>query len=584
MTQMLPNTIHSSVRSGAERRMFNVIKGEGESDGWVCLHSLGLARHQQKRIGEADFVLVTNEGVFVLEVKGGRVRREGGVWVFTDRYGTEHRKTEGPFEQAATAMFSLERDIKAHFKGTRISEVRMGFGVIVPDIEFSTVGPDWDQKQVYDVTDRRNPFRKYVARLAEFWRERDKRRRRGLNKEDVRKLVEFLRADFDLVPSMDTVLDDASYQLLQLTNEQLTVLDALASEPRALIEGPAGSGKTLLAIEGARRSARLGNRVLLICYNKFLAARIQKVLADEFSSDTVLVSTLDSLMIKLIAKSSLAEEFQDRRSGAGDDLVFKELVPEYAGLAVLEDVVDPFDLLIIDEGQDLVATRNLDVIDGALKGGLRSGSWLVFLDSNNQSSIYDKVEKTALDSLRAMGRSQFLTINCRNTQEVAQHTNILAQPRVPSVGRISGPPVEFVSFDAGKDPFDRLSGILKTLEGEGVRPGRVSVLLARSPSQEQLELLHNLGVEPVTVENAASISDGPIATWAVVSGFKGLENDVVLLVGVEDIDGDWWRAVCYVGMSRARSRLYVFLTGECERVRQRRWESYLEDEFEVIKD
>ena len=67
MARMIPNTIHSSVRSGAERRIFNVIKNAERTDNWICLHSLGLARHDTKRLGEIDFVLVTMHGVFVLK-------------------------------------------------------------------------------------------------------------------------------------------------------------------------------------------------------------------------------------------------------------------------------------------------------------------------------------------------------------------------------------------------------------------------------------------------------------------------------------------------------------------------------------
>ncbi len=43
--------------------------------------------------------------------------------------------------------------------------------------------------------------------------------------------------------------------------------------------------------------------------------------------------------------------------------------------------------------------------------------------------------------------------------------------------------------------------------------------------------------------------------WSIVSGFKGLENDVVILAGLTDIDDDGYRGVAYVGMSRARTQL-----------------------------
>ena len=58
-------------------------------------------------------------------------------------------------------------------------------------------------------------------------------------------------------------------------------------------------------------------------------------------------------------------------------------------------------------------------------------------------------------------------------------------------------------------------------------------------------------------------------TWSTIFGFKGLENDVVILAGIEEARGRWSRAVVYVGMSRARSHLHVILEEECNKARQR---------------
>lgn len=48
-------------------------------------------------------------------------------------------------------------------------------------------------------------------------------------------------------------------------------------------------------------------------------------------------------------------------------------------------------------------------------------------------------------------------------------------------------------------------------------------------------------------------------TQSTVSGFKGLENVVILVVGFTDIESDWPRGLAYVGMSRARTRLHVII-------------------------
>ena len=106
MTRMIPPTIHSSVQSHAERRMYEVIRDAPGTEHWVCLHSLGLAHHETKRRGEIDFVLLSQHGVFVLEVKGGRIQRRDGVWYSQNRNG-EHPLHESPFDQASSAMFEL---------------------------------------------------------------------------------------------------------------------------------------------------------------------------------------------------------------------------------------------------------------------------------------------------------------------------------------------------------------------------------------------------------------------------------------------------------------------------------------------
>jgi KaiC/GvpD/RAD55 family RecA-like ATPase len=65
---------------------------------------------------------------------------------------------------------------------------------------------------------------------------------------------------FDFIPTADALLDDIRKQLDQLTQEQRIVLDVLHDSARVLVDGGAGTGKTLLAIEAAQRMARAGHR------------------------------------------------------------------------------------------------------------------------------------------------------------------------------------------------------------------------------------------------------------------------------------------------------------------------------------
>lgn len=578
MTRMIPSTIHSSVRSGAERRMFKVIEKAPNSDHWVCLHSLSLARHDTKRRGEIDFVLLCQHGVFVFEVKGGGVKREEGVWYFTDRYGDRHKRPEGPFDQASSAMFSLEKSVKGEFAHTAISEVMFGYGVIMPDVRFEEVGCEADSALVYDVRDRKTGFDRYVNRLVDFTRSVQPKERKGLNKDQISHLASFLRVDFDLVPSVSVVLDDTCEQLTMLTREQYSVIDALDSHKRLVVEGAAGSGKTLLAIEVSKRMARRGMNVLLICYNNVLAKVLSRAVSSEATSGKIEVRTLHSLCHRLIDSSSLREEFIAESERCTEQHIYDVMYPEYAALAVCEDCHEKYDVLVVDESQDILTGVVLEVLDGVVRGGLESGVWQIYLDANVQSSIYGRLDYEAYGNLRNMAVCPVLTVNCRNTKPIADNTAIVSCAERRAVARAEGPPVEFCVYTQQEGWLGKLTDSLRQLDAESVPTSRIVVLVPKIPSPATVAKFTQLSMIKLGKDNVGRLGaeeNGPIY-WSLVSGFKGLESDVVVLVGVDNIDGQWWRAVTYVGMSRARVRLIVLIDERCETRRMARLEAELE--------
>ncbi|MEI8012623.1 MAG: nuclease-related domain-containing protein, partial [Candidatus Omnitrophota bacterium] len=73
MARMYPSYFLDSC-SNAERRLFSLFKSDPATADWVVLHSLGLSSRGKKPYGEIDFViLIPNEGIYCLEVKGGRI-------------------------------------------------------------------------------------------------------------------------------------------------------------------------------------------------------------------------------------------------------------------------------------------------------------------------------------------------------------------------------------------------------------------------------------------------------------------------------------------------------------------------------
>ena len=110
---MIPSVISPEVKSTAERRVFEWFNSDPMTEDWIVLHSLGITNHNKAIYGEADFfVLAPNYGVFAIEVKGGRVKRDSGIWLFTDKYGNSNKKSIGPFDQARNSVFSIIKSLK----------------------------------------------------------------------------------------------------------------------------------------------------------------------------------------------------------------------------------------------------------------------------------------------------------------------------------------------------------------------------------------------------------------------------------------------------------------------------------------
>jgi len=563
---MIPPTVHPSVRSGAERKLFTVFRDARGTDGWACLHSLGLARHTTKRRGEIDFLLITRKGIFVLEVKGGRVSRQGGVWRFTDRHGVKHSKNESPFDQASSAMFTLEEEIRQHFSGDeRRARLLFGFGAMFPDILFDSTGTEVDRRQIYDARNRREPITKFVDQLAAFWRERDSRGRFAPTAKDIEALVDFLRGDFDLIPPLIVQADAATEQILSLEREQYAVLDALEefSKTRVLVEGAAGTGKTLLAMEAAKREARKANGdVLLLCYNQllrcFLDARLK---ANHHKDDQITVKSIYSLLNDLISSSPLADDFDQKRKLADETTLYSKLFPEYAQLALVETKITPFSTLIVDEAQDMMTQELLDVLDAYVDGGLEAGRWWIFCDVNNQAAVFGEFDKAALLRLTNSGHVLVLPTNHRNTKPVADETTMLTRPKVRALATVDGIPVKYSWFDKLRTQPSVLARILKRLLSEDVAPSRITVLSPRKAKDCCAASVTDPPLVHLAKDNLWQIVTGlcDSVSYCSVSAFKGLENDFIILTDIEHLNSDWWRSVIYVGMSRARVGLHLLL-------------------------
>jgi hypothetical protein len=141
----------------------------------------------------------------------------------------------------------------------------------------------------------------------------------------------------------------------------------------------------------------------------------------------------------------------------------------------------------------------------------------------------------------------------------------VAAPKWRVKARIDGRPVDFTPYRQRSGWLNELDRLVTTLRRDNIPPGRISILLLKNPRPDEEQHLTRLALRRLTEDDVPHLGTDTLQsiTWSTVSGFKGLENDVIIAAGLTDIESDWHRGVAYVGMPRARTRLHVIIHKDC---------------------
>lgn len=547
MVTFIPPYMGEEIKSNAERKMYDVLQELNLKNACV-LHSLGLPRHRSKIYGEIDFVVVCERGVACLEIKGGRVECRDGQWTFIDRYGTERVKPEGPFAQVTGNMFSLRDILKKRFEGNpHMKNILMASGVVFPDITFHSDSQEIIPEIIYDRTTE--DISGYMNQVFDYWQQRQHREPSKLSPSDIREVVQFLRADFCFIPSLNDRLEQVEQKLVRLTKEQAQLMQALGMNDHLIVEGGAGTGKTLLAAEFARRQLEQGARVLYLTYNKNLAHHVMRSLPE---TDQLKVVNIHALFGEYVPVD--VEELQK-----DPQKYFAQILPErFYDYISEKQSTDPdaadmqYDLLIMDEGQDILKPLYLYSLDCLLKGGLDHGKWAVFYDE--KQNIYNPEYQDGMDILRSYSHTKFrLFVNCRNTVQIGTYSAKASGVTFAEFMRENGEEVGKISYEDEKDFGGKIKEIMKTLREGKVSPGDITFL---SPKKYQNSKLAALKLTVNELRDDFK-PDPSVPVFATIQGFKGLDAKVVILCDVEALRRETFSQYIYLAGTRARTLLYI---------------------------
>lgn len=503
----LPQWILDEDRRAAEIKVFKKCV-ESFSDEWIVFYSRpwwGLTSTGGEKDGEADFILAhPDKGILFLEVKGGQISYDSTSekWSSTDRNSITHI-IKNPINQAMTSKHQIlakltkeknwpKQRVVAHygvlFVDTKKPDTKLIAGyeseLFCHAIEFDNSFADWVEKRLTS----------HVA-PGEV----------GPGKAGINAMYEVLAKPIVMQTTLSRRFSSEMNNMAgYLTGVQFQCLGEIEANDRMVIQGGAGTGKTIIACELAIRSAETGKRTLLSC-----------------------------------VAPALLNEFRTRLKGVKENLVIENI-------SKIMNHNEKFDVVIVDESQDV----DWDIVDKLNNLLSEETSKLVcFMDANQ--AIY----RLATDlETRLKAKSFTLRVNLRNTKRIANVVDDLYEgPKLT----IAGPEGVQPKMTIGKDKTTVMNQICDEVthlnQKEGVPLSDIVVLSSDNEFLRKIRFV--LNQKRIFHSDATAPAINSVTVDSVLN-FKGLESPVVLLEATSESGND--RELSYVGTSRARTFLHVY--------------------------
>lgn len=536
---MIPNIPKEHTDESHESEMFEALKLL--SDDYYVFHSLRINTVKNNTVyeSETDFVIFNAKmGILCIEAKAGRVTCKEGIWYYSNGDVMSHG---GPFEQADKNKWKLSKFFYDN-GGTELrNKCKFMHCVWFPSIDQKALNNislpvDCDKKLIMTKEALHDPT-SFIEKI--FSIELPNKQKTILSNSDTKKILSnFLCPSFDIFPSSTIDIDIKRIVFNRLLKEQSNILNFLNEQRTAIINGAAGTGKTVIAVQKAQREAAKGDKVLFLCYNRFLKEHLEKT----YPHENISYYTIDGFGCKICGTSKC------------DYFEMKQKLEEmyFSGF--------PFTHIVIDEGQDFgIEDINENGIVDLLKD--------LIIDKTETGTVfifYDKLQLIQLNSVIPDFISDAdckLTLykNCRNTFSIATTSLAPITDRSPiicdEIRYSTEDDTVKMRFGSKDSCIKEINTILEDFKQKGYKD-----IVILSPKTESTTLI------------SSQLKNGKFmgCLFSTCRKFKGLEADAILFIDIDkELFEDDSKLLFYVGTSRARFslQLYSIMTDEeCEYV------------------
>lgn len=591
MAVMIPEKIGYYDPKSGEKEMFDALSTLPND--YYVIHSFHLnylVPNKGLNENEIDFIVFNpNYGYLFIEAKNSRVTRdENGQWWYQDD-GSKLKPMKDPFNQAFGAQHNLFNYLCDKYSDeTSIKDIKNNKFLIavwfpkytkkeISQIDFGANAP----KELILPKEAKDDPLYLESRIKNLMTQIDKVHIVAEIKEieygagytqklnSTKSLEIFQKMICPTLEIVTNTTKDRNIAYIRLLEEQRVVLDYLQYQRSAAISGASGTGKTLVAVERARRLSMLGDKVLFICFNRNLVDYLEQTYHHDVSNSdqysNVLFTTINGLGVRECHVSYDKVNYNDLCEIINSKIKSNQF--EYKHI-------------IVDEGQDFGRTEieNSLILDLFNEYGTRKDdntSFFIFYDKNQLVN-----SKNIPDYLNNVDSKLTLYRNCRNTIQIAS-TAFATTNEKPIMfdNHLEGQKPTFITYKTEDEFVEKLNGLLDEITADDVFDDRKIVTLNESIKNSAIQKYLNSSNEYVYKNKATKVYTS--------STVKGLESDDVILLdlnkGCFDVELDTnGNPVLYntkgkttsdgkgtlnpidkrfyVSASRAKNRLFIFIS------------------------
>ena len=555
MARLIPSFMDDRTPPG-ERDVFNMLAAG--PDDWVALHSLDLAPWNRGLRTEIDFVvIVPDTGILCIEVKShANIAFEDDRW-----YPAEIKRS--PFKQASDGRYTFYRRLRE--LAPQFKNIPVVHCCVFPRAPFDL--PPNLSIQPWELMDIRT-FRTFGSGES-FCMDLRARMQKSVQADGNLSALAIRLSQSQIEEIVTCCVPvrkrrpDAREEIVRreeqagkiLREQQKPVLQLAALNDQLVVFGGAGTGKTLIAIEVARRAAEKGRRVALLCFNQLVGEWMRE---HTNRITPPMPNLIVGRAIQIMAEMT-GVEIPDKPSREFWEIELPRMLEERLTDPDLKAVAS-FDYLVLDEAQDIIARPRLwQCLTQFLAGSIERGAFALFGDFDNQVLSERSVMDEALASLDAASRPSRwrLSENCRNYRivgDTAVRLGGFANEVYSGYMRVGGGVQNYdISFyEHERAQLDQVGRWLKDFKSQGYKSSEITILSFRSVDTSAATRLKHEGFKLRPTWQA-----GDFTGYTSVHAFKGMENKVVILTDLVLGEADFHRHLFYTGMTRATESVRV---------------------------